>query len=350
MGTAREARVWRWGIWVAALSAGIVHTAIEVGIYRLPITSHLAASLLDLGLVWAVIVFLAVVASRKAAVVSTLLSGVDRERREALARVEQLDAQNAVLRAIAEAADLSQALVPMSRRIRALVACDQVGLALPRAEGQVFGTYSARADAEERRARPRLELEFRAASSLIGTVVAQGVPQVVTNLVELGADLLDANFWVSSGFRSAALVPLVARGRAFGALFVAARRPDAFRAADLATLQPFADVIGMAYTAHQLQVALARQQTAAAIAEETLAGATEMASALQTIIGHCDLLERAHPDPALQRDLATVVRQAQRIEALLESIRRHTEARVREAASSAAHAVETVSSSDSPNL
>ena len=50
-----------------------------------------------------------------------------------------------------------------------------------------------------------------------------------------------------------------------------------------------------------------------AMSELTLSIAAEINSALQTIIGHCDLLERGYPDPDLQRDLATVVRQAQRI-------------------------------------
>ena len=58
-----------------------------------------------------------------------------------------------------------------------------------------------------------------------------------------------------------------------------------------------------------------------AMAELTLAVAAEINSALQTIIGHCDLLERGYPDPNLQRDLATVVRQAQRIEGLLVKMR-----------------------------
>ena len=49
------------------------------------------------------------------------------------------------------------------------------------------------------------------------------------------------------------------------------------------------------------------------MSELTLSVAAEINSALQTIIGHCDLLERGYTDPALQRDLRTIVRQAQRI-------------------------------------
>jgi nitrogen-specific signal transduction histidine kinase len=62
----------------------------------------------------------------------------------------------------------------------------------------------------------------------------------------------------------------------------------------------------------------------------TLSIATEINSALQTIIGHCDLLEREYPDPNLHRDLATVVRQAQRIAELLAKMRTAATERMRE--------------------
>jgi nitrogen-specific signal transduction histidine kinase len=66
------------------------------------------------------------------------------------------------------------------------------------------------------------------------------------------------------------------------------------------------------------------------MSEMTLSIATEINSALQTIIGHCDLLERGYPDPGLQRDLVTVVRQAQRIEGLLAKMRAAAHERLRE--------------------
>jgi nitrogen-specific signal transduction histidine kinase len=67
-----------------------------------------------------------------------------------------------------------------------------------------------------------------------------------------------------------------------------------------------------------------------AMSELTLSIAAEINSALQTIIGHCDLLERGYPDPSLQRDLATVVRQAQRIEGLLSKMRLAASERMKE--------------------
>jgi len=68
------------------------------------------------------------------------------------------------------------------------------------------------------------------------------------------------------------------------------------------------------------------------MSEITLSIATELNSALQTIIGHCDLLERGYPDPNLQRDLATVMHQAQRISGLLDKMRAAAQERLKEVA------------------
>ena len=82
--------------------------------------------------------------------------------------------------------------------------------------------------------------------------------------------------------------------------------------------------------AQQLQVSLGKYRTMEAMSELTLSTAAEINSALQIVIGHCDLLEREHHDAALQRDLATVVRQAQRIEGLLLKMRSAAHERMRE--------------------
>jgi signal transduction histidine kinase len=84
--------------------------------------------------------------------------------------------------------------------------------------------------------------------------------------------------------------------------------------------------------AQQLQAQIARHRTMEAMSDHTLSVASEINSSLQTIIGHCDLLERQYLDPALQRDLATIVRQAQRIAGLLEKMRTSAQDRLREAA------------------
>ena len=68
------------------------------------------------------------------------------------------------------------------------------------------------------------------------------------------------------------------------------------------------------------------------MSEVTLSVAAEINSALQTIIGHCDLIERGHPIRALQRDLPTIMGQAQRIAGLLEKMRTSANERLREMA------------------
>jgi nitrogen-specific signal transduction histidine kinase len=77
---------------------------------------------------------------------------------------------------------------------------------------------------------------------------------------------------------------------------------------------------------------LGRYRTMEVMSDMTLAIAAEINSALQTIIGHCDLLERGHTDPALQRDLKTIMAQAQRIIGLLDKMRNAANDRLREMA------------------
>ena len=128
------------------------------------------------------------------------------------------------------------------------------------------------------------------------------------------------------------VVPLVAKGRAVGTLNVVSRQRDAFEQRHTAVLIPIAELFAVTYVAQQLQIALGKYRTIEAMTELTMTTSTEINSALQTIIGHCDLLERGYPDPNLQRDLATVVRQAQRIEGLLSRMRAVAQERMKEAA------------------
>ena len=104
----------------------------------------------------------------------------------------------------------------------------------------------------------------------------------------------------------------------------------AYRDEDAAVVQPIAEVFAVAVIAQQLQVSLGKYRSMEAMSELTLSIAAEINSALQTIIGLCDLLERGYPDPSLQRDLATVVHQAQRIAGLLEKMRAAASERMRE--------------------
>jgi nitrogen-specific signal transduction histidine kinase len=99
-------------------------------------------------------------------------------------------------------------------------------------------------------------------------------------------------------------------------------------------LQPIAEILAVAYVAQHAQMALARFKTVEAMSDLTLSIANDINGALQIIIGHCDLLERSYPDPALQRDLATVIRQAQRIAQLLDKMRSSAAERMKEVVAS----------------
>jgi transcriptional regulator with GAF, ATPase, and Fis domain len=210
------------------------------------------------------------------------------------------------------------------------VPCDRVGLALLTDDGQEFQTYTARVREEERRARPRPEVVFNIEQTLLGNVVRSREALIVADVAGAAVDFLDANLLHSSGFGSVMIVPLVSKGRVVGTLNLVQRTKDAFRPEHAAAIQPIAEVFAVAIIAQQLQVSLGKYRSTEAMTELTLSVAAEINSALQTIIGHCDLLERGYPDPALQRDLATVVRQAQRIAGLLEKMRAAANERMRE--------------------
>ena len=94
---------------------------------------------------------------------------------------------------------------------------------------------------------------------------------------------------------------------------------------------PIAEIFAVAVIAQQLQVSLGRYRSMEAMSELTLSISAEINSALQAIIGHCDLLQRGYPDPNLQRDLATVVAQAHRIADLLQKMRVAANERMKEA-------------------
>ena len=86
-------------------------------------------------------------------------------------------------------------------------------------------------------------------------------------------------------------------------------------------LVPIAELFAVTYVAQQLQIALGKYRTIEAMTELTMTTSTEINSALQTIIGHCNLIDRTHDDPGLHRDIGTIVRQAQRIAGHLEKMR-----------------------------
>jgi hypothetical protein len=182
---------------------------------------------------------------------------------------------------------------------------------------------------EERRSRPRPD-RVQVERTILGGVVRSGEPKIIHDIQGAAPDFLDANVLMSSGFRSALVMPLLSRGRAVGTLNVVSRKPDAFSQLHADALQPIAEILGVAWVAQQLHMTLGKYRTMEVMSELTLAVAAEINSALQTIIGHCDLIERGSTDEALRRDLQTIMGQAQRIVGLLDKMREAAQVRLRE--------------------
>lgn len=323
----RDQRAPVWVIWslvgiFAAIQA--VSWIIAGGVPRRPLV------LVQVITAWIVILILAFQASRRIGLLSERLTQRERAHKLTLSEVEQLQTQNAMLQILARSVDVPLAFQSLATRIARLVPCDRVGLALLAEDGQEFQTYTARVHEDERRARPRPEVSFKVETTAIGFVVRAREPLLLNDIEEAAPEFLDANVLRSAGFHSALIVPLMAKGRSVGTLNVVSRTPNAFTQQHVDILRPTAEILGVAYVAQQAQMLLGKFRTMEVMEELTLSISSDINSALQTIIGHCDLLERGYPDPALQRDLATVVRQAQRIEALLEKMRTAAHERMKE--------------------
>ena len=270
---------------------------------------------------WIVMLLLAAIATRRIGRLSAELTETQHAHRATQGEVEQLQLHNAMLEILARSVDVPLAFQSLAQRLVRLVPCDRVGLALLTEGGDEFQTYTARVNEEERRTRPRPEVVFKTEKTAIGRTVRSLEPLILNDVEQHAADYLDINVIHSAGFGSALLLPLVSKGRAVGTLNVVSRRKNAFTTEDVDALLPVTEIFAVAYVAQQLQIAVTRSRTVEAVTEHTLSVSAEINSALQTVIGHCDLLERGYPDPNLQRDLATITRQAQRISTLLDKIR-----------------------------
>ena len=293
------------------------------------------ATLLQPGLLliaWAVIFGLTAVALRCFSSLGRAVNTRDAQYRTTLDQLQQLEAHNEMLQTLARSTDVTLAFQALARRVARIVPCDRVGLALLKEGGQEFQTYTARVVEPERRTRPRVDLAFNLDRTYIGEVVRTCRPLIVNNIADQAADFLDANVLHQTGFQSGMVLPLISKEKAIGTLNVVSRSRNMFTDEHRAALEPIAEILAVAYVAQQLQQAVARYRTMEAMAELTLSIASEIQSALQTIIGHCDLLERGFPDAALQRDLAVITRQSQRIQDLLERMRTAAQERLRDVA------------------
>lgn len=316
-----------WAIWGLIVLFGVIEAVAWIvagGIPRRP------GVLVQVASAWIVMLILASLATRRIGTMAQHIRVQAHTHEETLGEIEQLQTQNAMLEIIARSVDATLAFQALASRIARIVPCDRVGLALLSENGQEFQTYTARVHEDERRARPRPEVVFKVDQTLLGSVVRSREALIVGDISESAPDFLDANLLHSSGFGSVMIVPLVSKGRVVGTLNLVQRVKRAYRPEHAAAIQPIAEIFAVAVIAQQLQISLGKYRSMEAMSELTLSIAAEINSALQIIIGHCDLLERGYPDPNLQRDLATVVRQAQRIAGLLEKMRAASSERMKE--------------------
>jgi GAF domain-containing protein len=331
--TIRQSRAALVSIWGLLLAFGALQGGIWMATGGIPRRPAVLAQVIA---AWIVMLALAAFSTLRLGVLSKLLAQKERAHRATLDEVEELQTRNAILSIVARSVDVPLAFQALARRIARLVPCDRVGLALLTENGEEFQTYTARADEDERRARPRPEVVFKTGQSALGAVVRSREPLLIGDTASGAGDFLDVNVLHSAGFHSALLVPLLAKGRAVGTLNVVSRQRDAFDERHVAVLVPIAELFAVTHVAQQLQMALGRLRTMEAMSELTLSVASDINSALQTIVGHCDLIERGYDNPGLHRDMATIVRQAQRVEDLLARMRAAAQDRLKEVAESGA--------------
>jgi len=333
----REQRLPLWMIWGLIAACAIFQTVAWTAAGGFPRRPILVAQLLA---GWIVMLILGFFAAARIGTLARRLTQKEHAHLATLDEVEQLQTQNAILQIIARSVDVPLAFQSLAARILKIVPCDRVGLALLSQNGQEFQTYTARVNEDERRTRPRPEVVFKTDRTAIGSVVRSREPLVLNDTRDSAPDFLDVNVLHTAGFGSALIVPLISKGRAVGTINVVSRRTNAFQAAHVQALEPIAEIFAVAYVAQQLQQGLGRYRTMETMSELTLSIATEINSALQTITGHCDLLERGYPDDAtLQRDLVMITRQAQRISGLLEKMRLAAHERMKEVADSVGEGV-----------
>lgn len=239
-------------------------------------------------------------------------------------RFTNLQALNALLRTLTSSPDVTRSLFELASRVRAITACDRVGLALLTDDREGYTTYTARLDAAGPSREPVPDLHFPRTGTLIDEVVRAREPRAIGNLSELAPAYLDANVLTASRYSSLVLLPLVFEGEALGTLNLVARKPGAFSQADLDMLSPVAEALGAAYGTRRLAYALARHQMASELAELIFAFANDMNGAVQALSGGCELMARESRDPALAPQIENLQREARRIREILNRMQRIT--------------------------
>jgi GAF domain-containing protein len=240
------------------------------------------------------------------------------------ATIENLKASNALLRTLASTPDISRSLFELALRIRAIVPCDRVGLALLTEDRAGYSTYTARIDQRSPSTHAHSELHFPRGSSIIDEVVNSREGRIVDEVSALAPTYLDVNVIKTAGFKSFVLLPLIYEGEALGTLNLVSRRPAAFSQADLHALKPVAEALASAHGTRRLANAYARHQMGNELSELTFAFANDMSGAVQAIIGQCELLAKEWRDPTVEREVAGMLQQARRLREILNQMQRMT--------------------------
>ncbi len=276
---------------------------------------------------WPVMFAIVYVGARLFTRQSERLAAEERLRHEALGHVQYLQATNDLLRMLASSQNLTGSLQELAARIRAIVPCDRVGLALLTEDGQGFRTYTARAEgAPDGPGAMRPDLYFNRRATLLDLVASTRAPRIIEQIGEHAADALDANVLHSAGFVSAILLPLVFEGEVFGTLNLVSRLPGAFSQRDVQSLVPVAEALGTAYAARRLVTSATRHQAAEDIAALILLQVSDINGAVQAIVGQCELMLQECADPAIQRDATLMLRQGRRISDALAKLQQVTAA------------------------
>ena len=240
------------------------------------------------------------------------------------ATIEHLQASNALLRTLASSSDITQSLFDLALRIRAIVPCDRVGLAVMTEDREGYRAFTARLDSRGSSPQSQTELHFARGSTVIDQVLAAREPRIIDDVTDLAPQFLDANVVKSAGFLSFVLMPLVFEGEPFGTLNLAGRKAGAFTQAHVQALKPIAEALSLAFGNRRVANALARHQMANELSDLTFAFANDMSGAVQAIIGQCELLAHRSSDPAIQEELAGMLQQAKRLREILNNMQRMT--------------------------
>jgi transcriptional regulator with GAF, ATPase, and Fis domain len=299
-------------VWAIVLVTALVLTLFDVVAHLVP-TAYRPGLLPQILTALPLVLLVAYLGGRLFTVLTARLEQKETARLEALGRVEYLEARNAILQMVAASTDTIDTVRTLARHIARVVPCDRVGLALLSEDGQELHTYTGQpADGDEPPAAV-VDLHFQNTGTHVDAVLTSGEPLIVNDMSAVARDFLDANVSHSAGFASAILMPLVFAGKKLGTLNLLSAKRNAFVPSHVQSLIPVAQTISLACGTQQLAQTLTRTRSAHETADLAFSMANDISSAMQVVVGQCELLQREYADSALQRDVATIALQSRRV-------------------------------------